>query len=108
MTGEGASMSRPLRIGVVGASKIAIRSVLAPARVLPGIEVAAVSARDPGRPKAYAAEHGIGRVYPSYAEMLRDSAIDLAVSAPRRTSMRSRRWARSKLASRCSSKSLSQ
>jgi predicted dehydrogenase len=78
MKGEGTSMSSPLRVGLVGASKIAIRSVLAPARVLPGIEVVAVSARDPGRAEAYAAEHGIGRVYASYAEMLRDSAIDLA------------------------------
>jgi predicted dehydrogenase len=63
--------------------------VFAPARVLPGIEVVAVSARDPGRAKAYAAEHGIGRVYASYAEMLRDSAIDLAYRSSTRPAAKS-------------------
>ena len=66
-----------LRIGLVGASRVATFVVIEPARHRGDVEVAAVAARDPVRAQAYAAEHGIGRVHASYAELCADPDIDL-------------------------------
>ncbi len=69
-------MPQPLRIGILGAARIAGRAVIDPARTL-GDEVVAVAARDLGRAQAYATEHGIGRAYGSYAELLADPAVEV-------------------------------
>jgi predicted dehydrogenase len=66
----------PLRIGVLGAARIAPAALIAPARRTDGVVVAAVAARDPARAEAFAARHRIGRVLPSYDALVRDERID--------------------------------
>lgn len=68
-------MSR-LRIGILGASRIAPVAVIQPARSLDDVEVAAVAARDPGRAARFAARCGVGVVHPSYEALLADPTLD--------------------------------
>jgi len=56
----------PLRIGILGAARIADDGIVAPARVL-GHEGVAVAARDRARAEAFAAPRGITRVHDGYA-----------------------------------------
>jgi predicted dehydrogenase len=67
---------RPLRIGILGAAKIAPMALVRPAREVPGVEVAAVAARDVERAKKFAAKHAIPRVHASYDALLADDALD--------------------------------
>lgn len=69
-------MTQPLRIGILGAARIAEKAIVAPAKEL-GAELVAVAARDLGRAESYAAEHGIGRAYGSYGELLADPEVEL-------------------------------
>ena len=41
--------ARPLRIGVLGAARIVPAALMAPARSIPEVQVAAIAARDPRR-----------------------------------------------------------
>lgn len=66
-----------LRIGLIGASRIAGPAVIEPARLLDGVEVVAVAARDPVRAADFARRHAIPRVHVSYGELLDDPDIDL-------------------------------
>ena len=70
------SAQRPLRIGILGAARIAPNALVEPARERPDVLVAAVAARDPERARAFAAEHGIERVPQSYDELVRDPELD--------------------------------
>lgn len=65
-----------LRIGVLGAARIAPSALLRPARASAEVEVAAIAARDPARARAYAAKHGIPKAYGDYGSMLADPSID--------------------------------
>jgi predicted dehydrogenase len=69
------------RIGLLGASKIAPVAVIAPAKQNPDFEVVAVGARDAGRARAFADEHGIAHVSGSYAELVRRDDIDVVYNA---------------------------
>ncbi|MCC6497854.1 MAG: Gfo/Idh/MocA family oxidoreductase [Propionibacteriaceae bacterium] len=69
-------MTQPLRIGILGAARIAGRAVIEPAKAL-GHELVAVAARDLGRAQAYAGEHGIARAYGSYSELLADPDVEV-------------------------------
>lgn len=66
----------PLRIGMLGASRIAELAIIDASRQT-GDELAAVAARDPERARAYAAEHGFARSTGSYADLLADDSLDL-------------------------------
>lgn len=66
-----------LRIGLVGASRVASFAIIAAAREIEGVEVVAVAARDPARARAYAEEHGLGKVHADYASLYADPGIDL-------------------------------
>lgn len=68
---------KPIRIGLIGASRVATYAVIAPAARLDGVEVVAVAARDVERARDYARTHGIGRVHPDYAALCRDPEVDL-------------------------------
>ena len=69
-------MSAPLRIGMLGASRIAELAILeAAART--GDVLAAVAARDPERARAYAAEHGFERTHDEYEALVADESLDL-------------------------------
>jgi predicted dehydrogenase len=65
-----------LRIGLLGAARIAPNALVKPARAVEGVTVAAVAARDPERARAFAARHGVPRVLGSYDELVRDDALD--------------------------------
>jgi len=65
-----------LRIGVLGAARIAPSAIVRPAREIGEAQVVAVAARDPHRALAFADKHGIGRALPSYTALLEDDGID--------------------------------
>jgi predicted dehydrogenase len=65
-----------LRIGTLGASRIAPSALIAPARKNDRVEVAAVAARDRTRAERYAAKYRIPRVFDSYAALIADPDID--------------------------------
>ena len=65
-----------LRIGVIGAAKIAPMALVKPALRVDGVTVAAVAARDPARAAAFAAKHNIATVHASYDDLLADDSID--------------------------------
>lgn len=70
-----------IRVGIIGAARVATYAMIAPARTNPRVEVAAVAARDSERAHAYAASHGIATVHDSYAALVADAGIDLVYVA---------------------------
>jgi len=70
-----------IRIGILGAAKIAPPVVINTARDNPDFEVVAVGARDPDRARAYAAEHKIPNVAKDYAALVRRDDVDLVYNA---------------------------
>jgi predicted dehydrogenase len=65
-----------LRIGIIGAARVATYAMIAPARARDDVVVAAVAARDAARAADYAATHGIARHFGDYAAMVADPDID--------------------------------
>ena len=65
-----------LRIGILGAAKIAPPALVRPARAVAEVEVTAVAARDPGRADAFARKHGIPRTLASYQAVVDDPDVD--------------------------------
>ncbi len=65
-----------LRIGVLGAAKITPDALIQPAAASERVEVVAIAARDPGRARAFAAEHGIAQVDDDYAALVGNPDID--------------------------------
>ena len=72
--------SGPLRIGLLGASRIAVESVVAPAHD-GGARLVAVAARDEGRAAEFAAGHGVERVVPDYAALVADPEVEVVYNA---------------------------
>ena len=70
-----------INIGIIGAARVAVYAMIAPARDIPRVNVAAIAARDPVRAQAYAAEHGIAKVHASYDALIADPSIDLVYVA---------------------------
>jgi predicted dehydrogenase len=68
--------STTLRIGLLGAARIAPDALIKPAKIVEGIEVAAIAARDPARAREFATAHGIPRVLASYDELVNDPDLD--------------------------------
>jgi len=68
-------MSR-VRIGVLGAARIAPAAIVEPARVCSEAELVGIAARDRDRANAFAAKHGVPHVFDSYADLLADPGID--------------------------------
>lgn len=65
-----------LRIGVLGASRIAEKAIVGPAQEL-GHRLVAVAARDPQRAATFAEKFGVERVVGSYAEVIDDPEVDV-------------------------------
>lgn len=65
-----------LRIGVLGASRIAESAIVAPAQEL-GHRLVAVAARDPLRAKVFADKYGVERVVESYQDVIDDPEVDV-------------------------------
>jgi Predicted dehydrogenases and related proteins len=68
--------SEPVRIGVLGAARIAEQAIVGPAHVT-GARLVTVAARDRRRAEAFAAAHGVERTAGSYAEVLADPDVEL-------------------------------
>lgn len=73
--------NRPLRIGIIGAARVAVYAMIAPAAANPRTEVAGIAARDPARAQDFATTHGIAKVYASYDALIADPVIDLVYVA---------------------------
>lgn len=65
----------PLRIGVLGAARIAENGIVIPARST-GARLVAVAARDRGRAEAFADRHGVERVLDTYADVVADPEVE--------------------------------
>ena len=65
-----------LRIGVLGAARIAETAIVRPAREL-GHQVVAVAARDRNRAEAFAHQHAVPRVHGSYTDLIADPEVDV-------------------------------
>ncbi len=65
-----------LRLGILGAARIAPLALVRPARRVPGARVTAVAARDQARARAFAAKHDVPRTHASYDDLLADPDID--------------------------------
>jgi predicted dehydrogenase len=70
------SVSEHVRIGILGAARIAPRAVINPAKDNPDVVVTAVAARDASRAQAFAAKHNIARVHDDYAKLIADPDVD--------------------------------
>lgn len=71
----GTGSGEPLRVGVLGAARIAGIGIATPAR-LTGTRLVAVAARDRTRAQAFADTHGVERVLDSYAELVNDPEVE--------------------------------
>ncbi len=69
-------MTGALRIGVLGAARIAPLALVNPANANSEVVVAAVAARDPSRARAFAAKHDITRAHESYEALIGDPDLD--------------------------------
>ena len=66
----------PLRVGILGAARIAERAIVQPAHAT-GTRLVTVAARDRRRAEAYAAEHGIEKATDSYAAVVADPDVEV-------------------------------
>jgi len=85
-----------IRIGILGAAKIAPAALIDPAKVNAEVLVAAVAARDASRAQAFATKHNIPRVHESYETLIADPDLD-AVYNPLPNGLHGR-WTRAALA----------
>ncbi len=66
----------PLDIGLIGATKVAERSMINPSRQLDDTAIRAVAASDPDRAVAFAERHEIPVVHPHYQAVIDDPTIN--------------------------------
>ena len=70
-----------IRIGILGAARIAPRGIVTPANAILGAEVTAIAARDLARAQKFAAQHSIPMAFGSYAELVKRDDVDLVYVA---------------------------
>lgn len=70
-----------IRMGILGAAKIAPKALIVPAARRNDCEIVCVAARDGARASAYAAEHGIPEIAESYEALIARPDIDLIYNA---------------------------
>jgi predicted dehydrogenase len=85
-----------LRIGIMGAARIAPMALIRPVEGNSEVVVAAVAARDVARAQAFAAKYGIARVHDSYQALIDDPELD-AIYNPLPNSLHGK-WTRAALA----------
>lgn len=68
--------SDPLRVGILGAARIAELAIVKPARAT-GTRLVVVGARDPRRAEEFARRHGVERAVGSYPEVLADPEVEV-------------------------------
>ncbi|OBB91089.1 Gfo/Idh/MocA family protein [Mycobacterium sp. 852002-40037_SCH5390672] len=69
-------MKAKLRIGILGAARIAPLALINPAQDNAEVVVAAVAARDTSRAQAFAVKHDIGRIHDGYDALIVDPEVD--------------------------------
>ncbi len=85
-----------MRLGLLSAARITGPAVVEPARIVDGVELSAVAARDPERARAAAAEWGIPHVCDTYEELVASEHVDAVyVATPAALHLR---WALAALA----------
>jgi predicted dehydrogenase len=72
----GGQVPEPLRIGLLGAARIAAPAIVEPAQTT-GDRLVAVAARDRRRAEAFAATHGVDRVLDTYADVVADPEVEV-------------------------------
>lgn len=72
-----APLRSTIRIGLLGASRVATYAMIDPARRHGGVQIVAVAARDLPRARLFAHRHGIPEVAPSYTALIERPDIDL-------------------------------
>jgi predicted dehydrogenase len=65
----------PIRIGILGAARIAPAALVRPAREVDGVVAHGIAARVPARAGEFQIKHGITKAYPSYEALLNDEEI---------------------------------
>ncbi|MCW2511569.1 MAG: gfo, partial [Mycobacterium sp.] len=65
-----------LRIGLLGASRIAESGIIGPAPTL-GHRLVAVAARDRGRADSFAEKYGVEKALDSYDDVINDPEVDV-------------------------------
>ncbi|MDO5627597.1 MAG: Gfo/Idh/MocA family oxidoreductase, partial [Mobilicoccus sp.] len=70
------SLIEPLRIGILGAARIAPTAIVEPARDV-GARLVVVAARDEVRARQFAEEHGVERITGDYAALVDDPEVDV-------------------------------
>lgn len=76
----GSRSAQPIRVGILGAARIAPSAMIAPAAMRADISVDRVAARDAARARAFAEKHGI-QASPDYAALIQRDDIDLVYVA---------------------------
>jgi predicted dehydrogenase len=71
---------KPLRIGILGAARIAPSAIIYPAQAT-GHKLLAVGARDKGRADQFAKQYQVQKSYGSYQEVLDDPEVDVIYNA---------------------------
>lgn len=65
-----------LRLGLLGAAKIAPAAIVSPANACPDVRLTSLAARNPDRAASFAKQHGIPAVHSGYEAMLDSDEID--------------------------------
>ena len=74
------SPRKPLRIGILGAARIAPAAIVYPAHV-GGHELVAVASRDRGRGEVFANQYQVAKVHDSYRALIEDPDVDVVYNA---------------------------
>ena len=70
---------KPLRIGILGAARIAPSAIIFPAQAT-GHQLVAVGARDKARAAEFAKQYQIQKAYGSYQEVIDDPDVDVCIT----------------------------
>jgi predicted dehydrogenase len=65
-----------LRIGLLGASRVAVYAMIAAAKDVEGVDVVAVASRDLAKARAYADQHGIPNAFGGYQGLIDSADVD--------------------------------
>ena len=70
----------PLRIGILGAARIAPAAIIYPAQAS-GHQLVAVASRDKVRAEVFAKQYQVAKTYTSYQDLINDPEIDVVYNA---------------------------
>lgn len=73
--------TEPLRIGLLGAARIAPSALIEPARTRTDVKLVSVAARDPARARSFAEEHGFDGANETYEALISRDDVDLVYIA---------------------------